>query len=95
MTFASWVKQPTTIAGIAGLSGALTGVLSGAMSLPAAAATAVGAIVAMILPDNTTAISQSKTTTTDVLTLAETLAPIITARMHTTAAAPPIEPPKP
>ncbi len=77
MNIQKWLKQPTTVAGIAGLAGVVTGVLSGAMSWPAAAAAAVGATVAMILPDNSTAIAESQTAAKDLAQLAVTLAPLI------------------
>jgi len=77
MNILAWLKQPTTVGGIAALSGVLTGVLSGAMSLPVAASTAVGALVAMALPDNTAVVAQSRTAAADLTTLAQTLAPLV------------------
>jgi hypothetical protein len=51
----AYLRQPTSIAGISAIVGTLMGLLSGNMTWESAAPLLVGAMVAIILPDNTSA----------------------------------------
>lgn len=53
MIFDKFIHQPTTIAGLATLAGTAEAMLSGHMTWQAAIPVAIGAIVAIVIPDNT------------------------------------------
>jgi hypothetical protein len=72
-TLLSWFKQPTTVAGFSALVGTAMGFATGSMTLPTALSVAVGSLVAMALPDNTAAVQASKTATSDLVTLGESI----------------------
>lgn len=52
-SFTSWLRQPTTIAGISGMLGALAAVLQGQMTWHQATPVLLSAAVAIAVPDNT------------------------------------------
>ncbi len=74
-TVLTWLRQPTTIAGLAALLGdavvALTGAASWRVELPLA----LGSLVAVALPDNTTATALAVRTLRDVLAAVATRDP--------------------
>jgi len=72
-SFLTWFRQPTTVAGFSALIGTGMGVLTGSVTAPSAASLAVGALVAMLLPDNTAAAQASQVAAGDLVTLGETL----------------------
>jgi hypothetical protein len=55
----TWVKQPTTIAGIAALLGGVSGLLTGGLTWVGFIPIAISAVTGMIIPDNTAAIAKS------------------------------------
>ena len=55
MTIGDFLRQPSTVGGLAALCGALEAVLSGQMSWPAALPFLAGAAVSILLPDNSAA----------------------------------------
>lgn len=61
MSFRNFLRQPTTIAGLAAISGTLTSVLVGQMSWLTAVPIFAGAAVSIALPDNTAAKSDVTT----------------------------------
>lgn len=69
----AWLKQPTTVAGIATLAGTLAGAINGSVSLPMAITLVTGGFVAMVMPDNTQAKMQAQTTAQDLIALVQSL----------------------
>ena len=61
MTLQKFIHQPTTIAGLASLAGIVEAVLSGHMTWQAAIPVAVGAVVAIAIPDNTALAQDAET----------------------------------
>lgn len=55
MNIRNFLRQPTTVAGLATLAGTAQSLLLGHLSASTALALAVGALVAIVLPDNTAA----------------------------------------
>lgn len=55
MTIGDFLRQPSTVAGLAALCGTLEAALSGQMTWPAALPFLVGAVVSILLPDNSAA----------------------------------------
>ena len=55
----AWIRQPTTVAGIAALLGTAMAVVLGQMSIAAAVPLLTGAAVSMVLPDNSAARQQA------------------------------------
>jgi len=70
MTIRDFLRQPSTVAGLAALCGTLDAVFSGQMSWPAALPFLVGAAVSILLPDN----SAAKRDTEALVRAAEALA---------------------
>jgi hypothetical protein len=64
----SWLRQPTTVAGISALLGTAVAVLLGQMSGVAAVPLVAGAAVSMILPDNSAAKQQATSVAQDIVT---------------------------
>ncbi len=63
----TWLRQPTTVAGISALLGTAVAVLLGQMSLAAAVPLVAGAAVSMVLPDNSGARQQATTLAQEVV----------------------------
>jgi hypothetical protein len=63
----TWLRQPTTVAGISALLGTLVAVLLGQVSLVAAVPLVAGAAVSMVLPDNTVARQQASTVAQEIV----------------------------
>jgi hypothetical protein len=53
MTFSKFIRQPTTVGGIATILGVASAWLIGSMSWQAAIPSVIGAVVAILIPDNT------------------------------------------
>lgn len=70
MTMNSFFRQPTTIAGLATLCGTAEAILSGHLTLSGALPLLAGAVVSIVLPDN----SAAKTDTEALVRATETLA---------------------
>lgn len=71
MTLKQFLGQPTTVAGLATLTGTLHAALTGTLTWNAAVPLLVGAAVAIILPDNTAFEKKIET----LVTAAEAFAP--------------------
>lgn len=85
---ASWLRQPTTIAGLAALSGDAFAIALGAATWRLEAPLALGALVAMLLPDNTAAATAAASALRDGLAAAATHDPArIAAACEETGAA--------
>jgi hypothetical protein len=63
----TWLRQPTTVAGISALLGTAVAVLLGQMSFAAAVPLVAGAAVSMVLPDNTSARQQVSTVAQEIV----------------------------
>jgi len=63
----TWVRQPTTVAGISALLGTAVAVLLGQMSFAAAVPLVAGAAVSMVLPDNSAARQQVSTVAEEIV----------------------------
>ncbi len=63
----AWVRQPTTVAGISAALGTLVAVLLGQMNLATAVPLLSGAVVSMVLPDNTGAKQQAVVLAQDIV----------------------------
>ena len=63
----AWLRQPTTVAGIAALCGTMVGLLTGQIGASEAAPLLTGAIVSIVLPDNTVAKQEAEVAAKDVV----------------------------
>jgi hypothetical protein len=66
-TFNNWIKQPTTVAGIATFYGTLMALLLKTMTLGQAVPLLTGAAMSVILPDNSTAKQQAESLAKDMM----------------------------
>lgn len=71
MKIASFLRQPTTIAGLATVCGALEAALTGHLTWSASAPLFVGAGVSILLPDNSAAKADAEAVTRAVVALTE------------------------
>ena len=71
----SWLRQPTSIAGLAGLAGTLTAVAAGDLSWLAAAPLLVGGVVALVIPESPKARADSEHLAVDALAAAASRSP--------------------
>jgi phage tail protein X len=67
-TLSLWIRQPTTVAGIAALCGTVSAVLLKQMSLAEAVPLLAGSLVSMVLPDNTAAKQHAEVVAQDIVT---------------------------
>jgi hypothetical protein len=72
----AWLRQPTSVAGLATVSGALSGLATGAMPLRVALPVIAGGVVAVFVPDNTTAVKDVQQVVSDTETIAAVAATI-------------------
>ena len=70
MTLSSFLRQPTTVAGIAAACGTLEALLTGHLTFAGAAPLLVGAAVSILLPDNSAAKADAEAATRAVVALA-------------------------
>ncbi len=76
MSFRDFLRQPTTVGGLAALFGTLEAILSGQMNWQAALPLIAGALVSIVLPDN----SGAKADAEAMIRAAETLAAALATR---------------
>lgn len=67
MNLKQFFHQPSTVLGLSGITGALTGVLSGQMTWLHAVPVMVGSLVAILVPDNTALQHDAAAVTADLL----------------------------
>lgn len=75
MIWMQFLRQPTTVAGFATICGALTAVFSHTMSWGAALPIFVGAVVGILVPDNTALRGTMETLTKDAENVAASIPP--------------------
>lgn len=71
----SWLRQPTTILGLAGIAGTGTSLALGQLTVATAAPLIVGSLVGLVLPDNTSAKNQAMAIAAQAVTAAATRNP--------------------
>lgn len=76
MTLKQFLGQPTTVAGLATLTGTLHAALTGTLTWNAAVPLLVGAAVAILLPDNTAFEKKVETLTGAVESFVPVLPPV-------------------
>jgi hypothetical protein len=67
-TLGTWLRQPTTVAGISTFFGTVIALLLKQMSLAEAAPLLAGGAMSIILPDNSTAKQQAEELAKDIVT---------------------------
>jgi hypothetical protein len=65
--FTTWVRQPTTVAGISALFGTIVALALQQMGWAEAVPLLTGAAISMILPDNTAAKQQAVTVAAEIV----------------------------
>jgi len=63
-----WLRQPTTVAGVSAIFGAVIALMLKQMSLVEVAPLLAGAAMSIILPDNSLAKQQAEALTRDIVT---------------------------
>ena len=64
----AWLRQPSSVAGISALIGTLSGVIAGQMSWGQAIPLLSGAIVAILVPDNSAARADAQAAGAEIVT---------------------------
>jgi hypothetical protein len=65
-----WLQQPSSVAGISAMAGAVSGILAGQLTWAQAVPVLIGGAVAIALPDNTVAKTGATALAADVVRLA-------------------------
>ena len=68
------LREPTTVTGLSALVGTAAGAMSGAMSWQAAVPLLAGGVVAIVLPDNTSAQAAIQHVTADMVVAEQAIA---------------------
>lgn len=70
--FLSWLRQPTTILGLAGVAGTGTSMVMGQITVAEAVPLLVGSAVGLLVPDNSSAKNQAMMVAAQAITAATT-----------------------